>query len=108
MGCIEFKYAYGAESKGKESICVIHWVFDLECNFFDTVEMYSYFKSNLSKRKAVSLWDTAVVYGMRFSRTILGELAEEYNSSTNQFHALQCFATIYSIILIFSQCRFAA
>lgn len=45
MGCMGFTHAYGAAPDEKESIRLVHQAFDLGCNFFDTAEMYSYFKN---------------------------------------------------------------
>lgn len=53
MGCMGFTHAYGAAPEEKESIRLVHHAFDLGCNFFDTAEMYSYFKNEEFVGKAL-------------------------------------------------------
>lgn len=53
MGCMGFTHAYGAAPEEKESIRLMHLAFDLGCNFFDTAEMYSYFKNEEFVGKAL-------------------------------------------------------
>lgn len=53
MGCMGFTHAYGAAPEEKESIRLVHRAFDLGCNFFDTAEMYSYFKNEEFVGKAL-------------------------------------------------------
>ena len=53
MGCMGFTHAYGAVPEEKESIRLVHRTFDLGCNFFDTAEMYSYFKNEEFVGKAL-------------------------------------------------------
>lgn len=53
MGCMGFTHAYGVAPKEKESIRLVHRAFDLGCNFFDTAEMYSYFKNEEFVGKAL-------------------------------------------------------
>lgn len=53
MGCMGFTHAYGAVPAEKESIRLVHRAFDLGCNFFDTAEMYSYFKNEEFTGKAL-------------------------------------------------------
>ena len=45
MGCMGFTHAYGAGPTEEEGIELVHKAFELGCNFFDTAEMYSYFKN---------------------------------------------------------------
>ena len=45
MGCMGFTHAYGDMPDEKDGIKAVHAAFDLGCNFFDTAEMYSYFKN---------------------------------------------------------------
>ena len=45
MGCMGFTHAYGDGPDEKEGIRLVHKAFELGCNFFDTAEMYSYFKN---------------------------------------------------------------
>lgn len=53
LGCMGFTHAYGdAPDKGK-GISLVHKAFDLGCNFFDTAEMYSYFKNEEFLGKAL-------------------------------------------------------
>lgn len=53
MGCMGFTHAYGAAPEEKESIRLVHRAFELGCNFFDTAEMYSYFKNEELVGKAL-------------------------------------------------------
>ena len=53
MGCMGFTHAYGAAPEEKESIRLVHRAFELGCNFFDTAEMYSYFKNEEFVGKAL-------------------------------------------------------
>lgn len=45
MGCMGFTHAYGDGPNESEGIKLIHQAYDIGCNFFDTAEMYSYYKS---------------------------------------------------------------
>ena len=45
MGCMGFRHAYGKETEKKEAIRLVHRSFELGCTFFDTAEMYSFFKN---------------------------------------------------------------
>ena len=45
MGCMGFTHAYGKAPEEKEAIRLVHRAFELGCTFFDTAEMYSYFKN---------------------------------------------------------------
>ena len=45
MGCMGFTHAYGDQPTEREGIRLVHKAFELGCNFFDTAEMYSYFKN---------------------------------------------------------------
>lgn len=45
MGCMGFTHAYGDGPSEEEGIRMVHKAFELGCNFFDTAEMYSYFKN---------------------------------------------------------------
>ncbi len=53
MGCMGFTHAYGKAPEEKESIRLVHRAFELGCNFFDTAEMYSYFKNEEFVGKAL-------------------------------------------------------
>lgn len=53
MGCMGFTHAYGDVPTEKESIRLVHKAFELGCNFFDTAEMYSYFKNEEFVGKAL-------------------------------------------------------
>ncbi|MBO4311768.1 MAG: aldo/keto reductase [Desulfovibrionaceae bacterium] len=45
MGCMGFTHAYGERPEENEAIRLVHKAFELGCTFFDTAEMYSYFKN---------------------------------------------------------------
>ena len=45
MECMGFTHAYGKAPEEKEAIRLVHKSFELGCTFFDTAEMYSYFKN---------------------------------------------------------------
>ena len=45
MGCMGFTHAYGKAPEEKEAIRLVHRSFELGCTFFDTAEMYSFFKN---------------------------------------------------------------
>lgn len=49
MGCMGFTHAYGETPSESDGIALVHKAFELGCNFFDTAEMYSYFKNMCSK-----------------------------------------------------------
>lgn len=53
MGCMGFTHAYGEGPTEKESIRLVHKAFELGCTFFDTAEMYSYFKNEEFVGKAL-------------------------------------------------------
>ena len=53
MGCMGFTHAYGDGPSEKEGIRLVRKAFELGCNFFDTAEMYSYFKNEELDRKSV-------------------------------------------------------
>ena len=53
MGCMGFTHAYGDMPDEKDGIKAVHAAFDLGCNFFDTAEMYSYFKNEEFVGKAL-------------------------------------------------------
>lgn len=53
MGCMGFTHAYGKAPEEKEAIRLVHRAFELGCNFFDTAEMYSYFKNEEFVGKAL-------------------------------------------------------
>lgn len=53
MGCMGFTHAYGDMPDEKDDIKAVHAAFDLGCNFFDTAEMYSYFKNEEFVGKAL-------------------------------------------------------
>ena len=53
MGCMGFTHAYGTPPEESEGIRLVHKAFDLGCNFFDTAEMYSYFKNEEFVGKAL-------------------------------------------------------
>lgn len=54
MGCMGFTHAYGSGPEEREGIRLVHRAFELGCNFFDTAEMYSYFKNEEFVGKALS------------------------------------------------------
>lgn len=53
MGCMGFTHAYGECPTESEGIKLVHKAFELGCNFFDTAEMYSYFKNEEFVGKAL-------------------------------------------------------
>lgn len=53
MGCMGFTHAYGDRPEEADGIRAVHKAFDLGCNFFDTAEMYSYFKNEEFVGKAL-------------------------------------------------------
>ena len=53
MGCMGFTHAYGECPPENEGIRLVHKAFELGCNFFDTAEMYSYFKNEEFVGKAL-------------------------------------------------------
>ena len=53
MGCMGFTHAYGECPTENEGIKLVHKAFELGCNFFDTAEMYSYFKNEEFVGKAL-------------------------------------------------------
>ena len=53
MGCMGFTHAYGECPAENEGIKLVHKAFELGCNFFDTAEMYSYFKNEEFVGKAL-------------------------------------------------------
>ena len=53
MGCMGFTHAYGDQPEEKDGIYAVHKAFELGCNFFDTAEMYSYFKNEEFVGKAL-------------------------------------------------------
>lgn len=53
MGCMGFTHAYGNMPTEAEGIRLVHKAFELGCNFFDTAEMYSYFKNEEFVGKAL-------------------------------------------------------
>lgn len=53
MGCMGFTHAYGKAPEEKEAIRLVHKSFELGCTFFDTAEMYSYFKNEEFVGKAL-------------------------------------------------------
>lgn len=53
MGCMGFTHAYGDRAEEKDGIRAVHKAFELGCNFFDTAEMYSYFKNEEFVGKAL-------------------------------------------------------
>lgn len=53
MGCMGFTHAYGKGPDEKDAIRLVHEAFDLGCTFFDTAEMYSYFKNEEFVGKAL-------------------------------------------------------
>lgn len=53
MGCMGFTHAYGNMPTEAEGIRLVHKSFELGCNFFDTAEMYSYFKNEEFVGKAL-------------------------------------------------------
>ncbi len=53
MGCMGFTHAYGEQPSEEEGIRMVHRAFEFGCNFFDTAEMYSYFKNEEFVGKAL-------------------------------------------------------
>ena len=53
MGCMGFTHAYGACPPAEEGIRLVHEAFERGCSFFDTAEMYSYFKNEEFLGKAL-------------------------------------------------------
>ena len=53
MGCMGFTHAYGKTPSESDGIKLVHKAFELGCNFFDTAEMYSYFKNEEFVGKAL-------------------------------------------------------
>lgn len=53
MGCMGFTHAYGQMPEEREGIRLVHRAFELGCDFFDTAEMYSYFKNEEFLGKAI-------------------------------------------------------
>lgn len=53
MGCMGFTHAYGDGPDEAEGIRLVHKAFEMGCNFFDTAEMYSYFKNEEFVGKAL-------------------------------------------------------
>lgn len=53
MGCMGFTHAYENCPDEKSGIALVHEAFDLGCTFFDTAEMYSYFKNEEFVGKAI-------------------------------------------------------
>ena len=53
MGCMGYTHAYGEGPSESEGIRLVHKAFELGCNFFDTAEMYSYFKNEEFVGKAL-------------------------------------------------------
>ena len=53
MGCMGFTHAYGKAPEEKEAIRLVRRAFELGCTFFDTTEMYSYFKNEEFVGKAL-------------------------------------------------------
>ena len=54
MGCMGFTHAYGIPPPEEEGIRLVHRAFDMGCTFFDTAEMYSYFKNEEFLGKALA------------------------------------------------------
>lgn len=53
LGCMGFTHAYGEGPDEKQGIYLVHKAYELGCNFFDTAEMYSYFKNEEFVGKAL-------------------------------------------------------
>ncbi len=53
MDCMGFTHAYGKAPEEKEAIRLVHRAFDRCCTFFDTAEMYSFFKNEEFVGKAL-------------------------------------------------------
>ena len=53
MGCMGFTHAYGETPSESDGIKLVHKAFEPGCNFFDTAEMYSYFKNEEFVGKAL-------------------------------------------------------
>ena len=53
MGCMGFTHAYGKAPEEKKAIRLVHRAFEQGCTFFDTAEMYSFFKNEEFVGKAL-------------------------------------------------------
>lgn len=53
MGCMGFTHAYGNPPPEEEGIRLVHYAFEQGCRFFDTAEMYSYFRNEEFLGKAL-------------------------------------------------------
>lgn len=53
MGCMGFTHAYGDGPSESEGIKLVHQAYEIGCNFFDTAEMYSYYKNEEFVGKAL-------------------------------------------------------
>lgn len=53
MVCMGFTHAYGNPPSEKDGIAAVHKAYEMGCNFFDTAEMYSYFKNEEFVGKAL-------------------------------------------------------
>ena len=72
MGCMGFTHAYGEQPSEREGIRLVHKAFELGCNFFDTAEMYSYFKNEEFVGKALKgLPRDKVIISDKFWPTLL-------------------------------------
>ena len=79
MGCMGFTHAYGKAPEEKEAIRLVHRAFELGCTFFDTAEMYSYFKNEEFVGKALKeLPRNKVIISDKFwPQPLLGQIMPE-------------------------------
>lgn len=90
MGCMGFTHAYGNPPPEEEGIRLVREAFDEGCNFFDTAEMYSYFKNEEFVGKALKeLPRDKVVISDKFWPTALPGQEEPKLSETHLRRALE-------------------
>lgn len=90
MGCMGFTHAYGDPPPEAEGIRLVHCAFEQGCNFFDTAEMYSYFKNEEFVGKALKeLPRDKVVISDKFWPTALPGQQEPKLSEANLRRALE-------------------
>lgn len=90
MGCMGFTHAYGNPPPEEEGIRLVHYAFEQGCNFFDTAEMYSYFKNEEFVGRALKeLPRDKVVISDKFWPTALPGQDEPKLSEANLRKALE-------------------
>lgn len=90
MGCMGFTHAYGNPPPEEEGIRLVHYAFEQGCNFFDTAEMYSYFKNEEFVGRALKeLPRDKVVISDKFWPTVLPGQDEPKLSEANLRKALE-------------------